>query len=353
MKIGKSLSNLSNDLYKKLEERWEEVKKYHFNEDGGSPYWLKKIRTIDLKVSDVKHMTLEEFLESDLSQCDENEVNKERPLYFVPKKLWNEPHQLYFTTSSGSINRKKTIGWHKDSVEENACHIFNSFKKYWEIPEYSKFLIIGPSYPAPFQLIIRRLVELLKGFLYFAPLETRGIKKLLSQPETVELIFQRIEPALEYFIDILCKEEINFISSTPEILLYLKQNEEISKKLENITYIYFGGIEVSREMLEKTKKEYPHSKILTSYGHYMFGLTFDSPNEPLTYYPYIPRILFFTVRDKNEPSELVNVGQRGYVRFVVLSKELLWSQVERDTAIRVVGDNGVDGVREIQPKFSL
>ncbi|MEM4508353.1 MAG: hypothetical protein QW122_01840 [Archaeoglobaceae archaeon] len=85
----------------------------------------------------------------------------------------------------------------------------------------------------------------------------------------------------------------------------------------------------------------------------MFGLTFDSPNEPLTYYPYIPRILFFTVRDKNEPSELVNVGQRGYVRFVVLSKELLWSQVERDTAIRVVGDNGVEGVREIQPKFSL
>ncbi|MFH8120113.1 MAG: hypothetical protein QXS37_04905 [Candidatus Aenigmatarchaeota archaeon] len=353
MDIAESIKKLDKELYNKIEKRWEKIKRIHFDEEHGTPYWHDNIKEYGLKIQEVKKYSLEEFLSSELSLGDEKKIREKSCFYFIPRQIvQKEIHKLMPLTSSGSTNPKKTIAWHENSIKENVKYIVDSFRKDWKMSDRLNCLVLGPSFPAPFEELMRGAIKELRGFLFFAPVETRGLKKLFTDPNNKDKIYERMWPALEYMEEILSKYDIHFISSTPDLWRDLNKKISDDKKIDikNIRYVYFGGIEVSREVLEDLKKEFKNINFITSYGHFIFGLIFDTPKEPQTYSPYLPALLFFVVKE-DDPFSLVKDGERGLVRYVVLRPELLYSQVERDTAIRVVGESGIEKVREIKPTF--
>jgi hypothetical protein len=62
--------------------------------------------------------------------------------------------------------------------------------------------------------------------------------------------------------------------------------------------------------------------------------------------------LLYVVKE-DDPHSLVNYGERGRVRFLRMSKSLLWSQTERDFAERVAPQREFkwDGIKNITTQY--
>lgn len=352
-------------ITKEAQKYWDEIRELNFDEVKGSSYWVEKAKENNVRPRDLE--SLEDFLTHPISLCDEEDLRK--PIeYFIPKEVLKEKNYIPMT-SSGSKGKKKTVPWSKEAITENGRHLAKVLRLYG-VKDGINYLLAGPSDPAPFKYIVDSLVENMKGTLFFAPIETRGLKKIFAENQKIALAMseaknveelsriisqdnflqERFGPCLEYTDDILSREKIEFFGT----MIYWLNAFENHKGFENVKYVYIGGMEIPVEFYnfwkERLKRE--GRELITSYGHYRFGLLFDLRNQPLTYYPFEPFNFLFVTQEEN-PFELVKYGERGRVRFLSLDKAMLWCQVERDYAERVRGNEYFDwdGVKEIKPKF--
>jgi hypothetical protein len=348
----------TKEEYNDLEQKyWEFIRNLHF-EEGGTPYWMEKAK--EYGVNPKKDLAaLTDFLNHEISLCNENEL-KEKPFgYFIPESVLKiEKNNIGIYTSSGSTGKKKNAPWNNNAFDYNSkflSHVLDSYG----IEKGSNFLIAGPSFPAPFQSIMEKLAKERNGLIYFAPIETRELKTYFStidpsrfDIESNPFLKARLSPSVEYQLDILGKEEIGVLG----IALFSLPLFMRAKGFENVKLIYCGGMEIPSEQYRYWKKELEamDKKIVTSYGHYMFGLIFDVPNEELTYYPPSPLSLLYVVKE-DDPHIFVDYGERGRVRFLRMSEALLWSQPERDYAERVSPQNEFkwDGLKNITSSFQM
>jgi len=338
-----------------LDKYWEKIKNIH----SKTPYWKEKSQKIGISIKEFKK--LEDFLNHPISLCEENEL-KERPLeYFMPEEIIRrKKDDIHICTSSGSTGKKKNAPWSNEAIDYNSEYLSELLDMY-NIPKDLNFLILGPSYPAPFQLIMEKLAKKRNGFIYFAPVEMREIKKYLDSVDFSKYSFDdllndaffkaRISPAIEYQLDILEKEKISVLGSTPFLLPFFAK----CKGFENVKLIYFGGMEIPSEQYKLWKEDLSKmdKKLITSYGHYMFGLIFNTPNEELTYFSPSPLSSLYVVKEDN-PFDSVEYNENGKVRFLRMDSTLLWSQVERDYATRVqsnISSIKWDGVKNITTKY--
>jgi hypothetical protein len=335
-----------------LQEYWEFVRDLHFKE---TPYWAEKAKLMGVNPKEELD-ALEDFLNHPVGICNEADM-KERPIeYFIPRSIQARKDYLPLT-SSGSTGKKKTVAWSREGISYNARHLAHIAMLY-RIPEGMNWLMTGPSYPAPFQPIVQELVKKMKGTLFFAPIETRGLKAHLASIKPAkpalerldEFLEARIAPCLEYTVDVLEREEIGLLGTA---LFFLPRLQGL-KGFEHVRFVYLGGTEIPRRAYEALRERLEQSgrKLITSYGHYMFGLIFDLPDAGLAYYPPVP-LSFLYVVDEVDPFKLVRYGERGRVRFLRADDTLLWCQVERDYAERVAPNKHFnwDGVREVKATF--
>ena len=350
-----------------LDEHWEKVRDLTFDDEDGSPYWIKKRKEFNINPrKDLE--TINDFLFNEISICDEKDLEKYPLEYFIPKRILKE-RSFIPMTSSGSVNKKKTVPWTMEAVRENGKHEAKLLKL-WGVKEKINYLFAGPSDPAPFKYIMDSLVEEMKGTIYFAPVETRELKRYFADRSKFafemskmddtkklrEFILKdsfmkvRMGPCLEYTDEILSREKIEFLGTMLFWLSALEKHEGF----KNVKFVYVGGMEIPFDLYKywKERLEAEDKKLLTSYGHHKFGVFFDLPEQPLTYYPSAPLSLLF-VTDEEDPFKLVKYGERGRIRYLSLDKAMIWCQQERDYAERV-GSNKYfswDGVKEIKAKF--
>jgi hypothetical protein len=346
---------------------WEKIRDLNFDEGEGAPYWIKKAEKFN--VNPKKDLeTIEDFLFNEISICDEADIEKYPIEYFIPKRILNE-RSFIPMTSSGSVNKKKTVPWSMEAIKENGRHEAKILRLYG-VKERINYLFAGPSDPAPFKYIMDALVEEMKGTIYFAPVETRELKRYFAEHPDVafemskiddmkklrEFISKdpflkaRVDPPLEYTDEILRKEKVEFLGT----LLFWLPALEKHESFKNVKYVYIGGMEIPVELYKywKGKLEADGKKLLTSYGHHRFGVFFDLPGQELTYYPSAP-LSFLYVTEKEDPFKLVKYGERGRIRYLSLDKAMLWCQQERDYAERVAPNEyfSWDGVKQIEAKF--
>jgi hypothetical protein len=350
--LDKEVWSISDYEYRSfLETHWRKIRDLHFRE---TPYWISRVKKYGIESDGLK---LDDFLRHPASLCDENDLI-ERPFeYFIPKSLLGaQSKDIGIYTSSGSTGKKKNAPWDNEALDYDSRFLSYILDMY-EIPKGLNFLVAGPSFPAPFQPIMEKLAKERNGLFYFAPLETRGLKKHLDSVDTSKLditsdsfLNARLSPSVEYQLEILGKEKIGVLG----IALFSLPLFVRAAGFENVLLVYCGGMEIPPEQYKYWKKELEAKgkKLVTSYGHYIFGLIFDAPGEGLTYYPPLPQSLLHVVK-RDDPYELVDYSQRGRVRFLRMSKALLWSQVERDYADRAapVKEFNWDGVRNITSSF--
>ncbi len=75
---------ISNKEYEGLiQEHWEMVRDAHFNKSSGTPYWINKLQEHGINPNSLH--TLQDFLNSPISLCDESMINQKPISYFIPK----------------------------------------------------------------------------------------------------------------------------------------------------------------------------------------------------------------------------------------------------------------------------
>ena len=344
---------------KEWEEYWEWIRNLHFDESNGSPYWVERAKKFGINPKkDLE--TLESFLLSEISICDENELKIRTDEYFIPKKTLKEK-PIHRLTSSGSTSGEKKVSyWTDEGLSHNSKHLAKVAKLYG-VEEKMKWIVTGPSYPAPFQPLMENLVlREMRGDLYFVPIETQHLKKKIAEipPQELDLkkllsipYFEaRLKPVWDETVKYLNTRKIDFLGTTLFMLPHLEEQEGF----ENVKFVYVGGMEIPFELYKfwKNRLEQEGKKLITSYGHYIFGLFFDLPSNELTYYSAAPQSFLF-VTEEQDPFKFVKYGERGRVRYLKMDEAMLWCQQERDYAERV-GPNEYfewDGVKQIKAKF--
>jgi len=338
---------------------WEKIRDLHFNKDFGSPYWVRKAEVfrIDYK-RDLP--TLESFLMSEVSVCEERDLREKPDEYFIPKKTLNEKPVHRMTSSGSTTGEKKVSFWTDEGLGYNAKHLAK-IAKFYGLRERVKWIVVGPSYPAPFQPIMENLVlREMRGDLYFIPIETEQLKRKIAEFPQQELGLKRLlaDPYFEARLGPVWRETLKYLNTRSidflGTTLFMLPELEKQNGFENVKFVYVGGMEIPHEFYKfwKGRLEKQGKKMITSYGHYIFGLFFDLPNAELTYYPAAPQS-FLYVTEEQDPFKLVKYGERGRIRFLRMDEAMLWCQQERDFAERVKPNEyfNWDGVKQVEAKF--
>jgi hypothetical protein len=145
---------------------------------------------------------------------------------------------------------------------------------------------------------------------------------------------------------------VDYLRTTPAtVQALIDQRPEAMRGLKGV---YLGGTQFTPDAYARFAEAMPHGVIGTTYGNTFGnanGLPSPDGGRTLPYLPNFPHTTM-TVVDKNDNSRVVEYGEVGRVRLMVLHEDLFLPNVlERDQAIRFdAGDRWpCDGVANVQP----
>jgi len=344
--LKQSAWELSQTEYEEtLQDHWETVRKIHFDRDSGTPYWISKAKKYGINPNGFH--TLQDFLDSSISLCDEEEIKAKPISHFIPKSTKRSGLRVF--TSSGSVGKKKEVPWTDiglDYASDYACHMFDRNG----ISRGIDWIVQGPY--GIWQETVYRIITKRDGVVHSAGIESRGIKKLFAEISSPEDFAKNmplqvtVGPASEFTADIMLKEKVEGLATA---LANLPSVVGLPG-FENIKAIYLSGMELPKEQYDHWREALPHIKFISSFGHHQLGFSYNPPSQYETYYPPSPLSLIYVVRSSN-PHELVNYGERGRQKILRMDDVLLWCQLDRDYSIRVSpqGEWKWDGIKDVQP----
>jgi hypothetical protein len=334
-----------------FQSHWERIRDIHFNENTGTEYWLNKSKEegIDPR-NDLD--TVNDFMNSRLSLCDEGAF-KERPVrYFLPKSLQNNLNgDVKVYASSGSVNNKKEVPWDTSSLDYSADYANYCFDRLG-VRRDIDWIVQGPY--GIFQDVIRKELENRGALVHSAGLETRNIKKAFASVRSME-DFQNNQflqtvmgPAIEFTQDTLAKEKIGGMVTAIQMLPAISR----FKGFENIEAIYLSGMEIPKGDYDYWKGKLSNVKFVHSFGHHNLGFSYSTPFEDEPYFPPSPLSQVYIV-DRDDPFTSVGYGSRGRHKILRMSPSLLWSQLDRDYSTRIAHQEEFrwDGFKDVRPTF--
>lgn len=339
---------VSNEEYESLlQQHWEMVRSIHFDKNSGTPYWLNKAQEYDINPNSLH--TLQDFLDSPISLCEESEINQKPISYFIPKST--NRHGLRIFTSSGSVGKKKEVPWTDiglNYVSDYANYMFDKSG----ISRGIDWIVQGPY--GIWQEAVYKILTKRDGLVHSAGIESRGIKKHFAEIKSPEDFAKNIPlqvtigPASEFTADTMVKEKIKGIATALAVLPSIVS----LPGFENIETIYLSGMELPKEQYEFWRKSLPHIKFISSFGHHQIGYAYNLPSQYETYYSPSPLSLIYVV-DKNNPNRVVEYGERGRHKTLRMDNVFLWCQLDRDYSERVPPPKELkwDGIKDVQPLF--
>lgn len=330
----------------------------HFDPDIGSPYWLWKERELGInarnEISSLEDLHI-------LGPMEEEDLRRYPLEYFIPKIYLGNKAELILGETAGTTGLPKVTAYLRKEFYITFVDWFRYIAEYRGFPQGAQWLWVGPSGPH----IIGKAVGLVANRMgsmdpFSIDMDPRWVKKL--KPDS--LGYKRyISHLLEQALDILERQHIEVIYSTPPLLLRLAETMH-SKQRMQIRGIHYGGVALEQEQLKRFRSElFPNAVHIAGYGNTLFGLCMEieeSLDGNLDYYPPGPRMVVQVVSTKNgiQPSinrlgEVVEYGERGQVVCHRLDESFfIPNMFERDEAIRYAPTKDVqslgiyqDGVR--------
>lgn len=333
--VERRVNDILNE--KKADELLERVINLHFDDENGTPYWIKKAKELninpkkDLNSIDALHL---------LGHAHEDALRYLPISDFIPKSILKH--------KKGSIRIGETGGT-TGTPKRAPCEIsfwtkmmkfFDNGAEYHGIPKEIDIFYIGPTGPHPVGWLGLELPKRYNSLGYTIDLDTRFIKKAAAAKKTdpkdnsLELYMKHMG---EQIMPILQTQKPGILFTTAKIIEILVHKVPDASKL-GIKGIIHGGIAMSPDTQRIIKKEiFPNVPLMGIYGNSLLGVAIQLPNETnhLTYYPMQPHNIINVMRP-DEPLEKVNYGERGQVMFHRMSPEFFMPNVyERDEATRV------------------
>ncbi|WP_330179131.1 phenazine antibiotic biosynthesis protein [Nocardia sp. NBC_01503] len=315
------------------DEYLRELMRWHFSPETGSPYWLRRARTLEFNPLTDIH-TFE-----DLTRFP-NVIDEFRDIPIndlIPRGLTGPDREIAGVFESGG-----TTGTPKRFV---MFERWMEFALGWDEFHYAELgelntLAIAPSGPHMFGEFATRRARRQHGVKFTVDLDPRWIKQLIARGDTEEAD-RYAEHLIDQAADILTTQSVGVLITTPPLLERLARRAELVDAVRaQVKFICWSGAHMDADSRDIFRREvFPGIPLKGLYGSTtILGMSRERPQErpdglPVfdTPSPYIA----FRVVDPATGAD-VDFGARGQVVMNHLTKyALLPNNLERDMATKV------------------
>ncbi|CAI7974309.1 conserved hypothetical protein [Frankia sp. Hr75.2] len=323
--------------------------RWHFSEETGSPYWLRRSRSLDFDpIADVRT-----FADLVLFPNVVNEFRDVPVEDLVPRGLTGADRVIAGIFESGG-----TTGAPKRFV---MFERWAEFALSWDEFHYSdlgttNILAIAPSGPHMFGDFASRRARRHNGVRFTVDLDPRWIKNLIARG-ALEEADRYAEHLVDQAAHILTSQSVGILVTTPPLLERIARRAELVEVInKNIRFICWSGAHMDADSRDIFRREvFPGIPLKGLYGSTtVLGMSRERPQEDsdelAVFDPPSPYITFQVV-DPGTGAE-VGFGERGQVVMNHLTKyALVPNNLERDTAVRVEPLTGALGcaVADVAP----
>ncbi len=314
---------------------------WHFSAETGSPYWLRRARSLGFDpVADVRTF-------ADLGLFP-NVINEFRDIPvedLIPRGLEGADREIAGIYESGG-----TTGAPKRFVMFDR---WMEFALSWDEFYYADLgtmntLAITPSGPHMFGEFASRRARRHHGVKFTVDLDPRWIKQLIARGDTADAD-RYAEHLIDQAAQILSTQSVGILVTTPPLLERIARRAELVELVRNqIRFICWSGAHMDADSRDIFKQEiFPGIPLKGLYGSTtILGMSRERPEELpgglAVFDPPSPYIVFRVVDP--ETGADVEVGERGQVVMNHLSKyALMPNNRERDVALMAEPLPGVLG----------
>ncbi|MCM3886695.1 phenazine antibiotic biosynthesis protein [Frankia sp. R82] len=322
---------------------------WHFGEETGSAFWLRRARTLDFDPLTTIHSY------DDLRRFP-NIVDELREVPvedLIPRGYGPNPPAPRVFESGGTTGAPKRIIFMPDWLESALDRMEKGPQFAGRRP--SNLLVAMPTGPHKAGSLYDYIAARQNFVKFSIDIDPRWVKKLISRGETDQAA-RYVEHVLDQIEHVLTSQDVGALVITPPLLLACSRRpqlvELINTKIELITW---GGAHMTLDQrFELEQVIFPKPRFLSRYSSALIlegarQRPGTSPDEEIIYDPGSPVSTFLVV--DGETGEQVQYGQRGQVIMNHVSKGMfLPNNLERDTAIRVPGPPGQIGDSVSAPK---
>ncbi|WP_330249731.1 phenazine antibiotic biosynthesis protein [Nocardia sp. NBC_00565] len=306
---------------------------WHFSAETGSPFWLRRARTLDFDpITDVRTF-------ADLARFP-NVINEFRDIAvedLIPRGLEGEDRVIAGIFESGG-----TTGAPKRFV---MFERWMEFALGWDEFHYADLgtmntLAIAPSGPHMFGEFATRRARRHNGVKFTVDIDPRWIKRLIARGDTEEAD-RYAEHLIDQAADILTTQSVGILITTPPLLERLARRGDLVESVrKQVQFICWSGAHMDADSRDIFRREiFPGIPLKGLYGSTtILGMSRERPEERPDGLPVFdapsPYIAFRVVHPDSGAD--VEFGERGQVVMNHLTRyALLPNNLERDLANKV------------------
>ncbi|MGY1899826.1 AMP-binding protein [Nocardia gipuzkoensis] len=326
---------------------------WHFSEETGSPYWLRRARTLDFDpVADITTF-------ADLRRFP-NVIDEFRTVAvedLIPRGLEGADRVIAGIFESGG-----TTGAPKRFV------MFDRWMEFalgWDEHHYAGLgtvntLAVAPSGPHMFGEFAERRARRQHGVRFTIDLDPRWIKQMIARGDT-DNTERYAEHVVDQVAQILTTQSVGILITTPPLLERIARREDLVEQIRRkIKFICWSGAHMNADTRDIFRQEiFPGIPLKGLYGSTtILGMSRERdeerPDGLPVFDPPSPYLAFDVVDP--ETGDDVGYGERGQVVMHHLTKyALLPNNPERDLAMKVEAPKGGFGcsVADVAPMTSF
>ena len=327
--------------------------RWHFGEDTGSPFWLRRRQTLDFDpLTDVRS-----YADLKLFPNVTDELRDVPVFDLIPRGFGNRPEVVAIIESGGTTGAPKRLPLLKHFADLMANQMAQGLAA--SGADRKPLLAMMPGGPHGALEQTRRGAALHGVVVFSIDIDPRWVKKELAAGH-VGVVQDYTAHLLEQARSVLESYELGGLHITPPMLARITEHDDLTELVRNrVQRINWGGahMDADSRFLYRTAF-YPNTALGGGYGTTMAlgagaterpGLGHDSPCvfDP-TFSPYV------TLRVVDpETGEAVAEGERGQLVVNHVSKSfLLPNNAERDMATRIApaSEQIGDSIADITPQ---
>lgn len=343
----------TDEARSQLDDRVQEIIKWHFSEETGTPFWLDWMKNAGWDPrEEVK--CVDDIVKFD--HFEDNWLRDEKNERFVPNAYKNRPFNVFETGGTTGLPKQR-VGWddYKHDYEQFSDQLSDEY-----FPKGGNWIMVGPTGPRRLRLAVEHLANHRGGSCYHVDLDPRWVKKLIGRKE-LDQVERYQAHVMAQAVEIIKHRDIECIFTTPKLLASI--GERISISGHGIKGCFCGGTSMTPEYVRFLQEEVLEDKALfvPTYGNTLMGLAVSIPEElkendySVTYYAPQPRAILRIV-DPEDTKKTMAYDEYGRVELTTLTKEFFMPRfLERDEAIRRKphAKYAWDGVGDVRPFGAL
>ncbi|MBP2325001.1 hypothetical protein JOF56_005386 [Kibdelosporangium banguiense] len=318
---------------------------WHFDPETGSPFWLRRARTLDFdpRADITTYADLRRFpdIAAELREAPARDL--------IPRGYGADPGAIGVFESGGTTGAPKRVVLLRDWLDRLLAWD-DAHMDAHDVPRGTDWLAVTPTGPHVVGELIRRAALGRGGLCFSVDLDPRWVKSLIAAGRKDEADAYS-EHLVEQAAHVLRTQDVAVLVATPPLLQRLAASDELVELVNTkVRAIRWGGTQLDQDSYELYRDEVFPETVL--FGHFGNTLTLGFASQRRAagapvFDPFWPWNTF-AVLDP-ETRRPVEPGERGQVVTTHVSRSfLLPNNVERDMAVRVPAELG-DSVSDVGP----